>query len=155
MDSSREIRSMMMASFPCPPLPLKDGGNSHDLISFLVDVAARRNVVQENKSRETEQKKLTEMYYYQLENSSKVNDIWESMTNFTRFYLMTYAPNAHSVRFDHMENITPSQKEQICSWLAAQHILKGDHQCCGKFFENKTLDNLYVCCRDILVVNHE
>lgn len=155
MDTSREIRSMMMASYPCPPLPLQEGGNSHDLISFLVDVAARRNIIHENKTRESEQKKLTEMYYYQLENSAEINDIWTAMTNFTRFYLMTYAPNAHSVRFADIENMTPSQKEHLCSWLAAQHILKGDHLCCGKYFEHKSFKELLICCRDILVVNHD
>jgi hypothetical protein len=155
MDNTREIRAMMMASFPCPPLPLQEGGNSHDLVSFLVDVAARRNVVQENKTRELEQKKLTDMYFYQLENSAKINDIWNAMTSFTRFYLMTYAPNAHSVRFNDMENITPPLKQHVCSWLAAQHILKGDHLCSGKYFEHKSLEDLFICCRDILVVNHE
>lgn len=53
-DGNREIRSMILAALPCPPLPImvtsmgNDGdtasesssGNSHDLISHLMNVRA-------------------------------------------------------------------------------------------------------------------
>jgi len=99
MDSTREIRAMMMASFPCPPLAMEGSSrfpNSHDMLAYLVDVAARRNVKKENEERQRSQERLLHDFIVcALPGSKSEEETWEAMTHFTRQYMMTYSPVMH------------------------------------------------------------
>jgi len=153
MDSSREIRAMMMASFPCPPLPMDGSGrfmNSHDLLAYLVDVAARRDVKSENESRRKNQEALIREYVQNIAKCGSQDHVWQEMTKFTRLYMMSYSPVMHETRFLPFDAASPPIRRQVCSWLAAQHILQGDDQVVGNFFENLEPWPLYQRCRDIL-----
>jgi hypothetical protein len=149
-DSSREIRAMTMASFPCPPLPVVGADvfgdtqtvNSHDLLAFLINTAARRDVLSENEQRVLQQQRLIESYQKSISNSI---DPWSDMTRFTRDYMMTYSPAMHNVRFLPFDASTPPVKAQVCSWLAAQHILQ-DKQARAGQFKDLSHDALYRTC---------
>jgi hypothetical protein len=130
MDSSRELRAMAMVAFPCPPLPVvgvnRDNEpiviNSHDMLAFLMNTAALRNVPAENTARLERQKALMREYAI----ACKGGDAWGAMTHFTRLYMMSYCPTAlDQVRFLPFDAATPPLRAQVRSWLAARQILKG------------------------------
>lgn len=152
MDSSREIRAMMMASFPCPPLPMEGSCrfiNSHDMIAYLVDVAARRADPKSDAHRQTIQKSLVMEYERNIPGCTTEEDTWQAMTTFTRSYMMSYNVLMHEARFLTFDCLTAPLKAQVCSWLAAQHILQGDDQVNGGFFQHLEPWPLYRRCKDI------
>lgn len=130
MDTAREIRSMTMVTFPCPPIPMVSTdihnetkiANSHDLLSFLINTAARRDIKSENESRIATQVKLYDAYFKALSDGT---DLWTAMTTFTRSYMMTYTHAMHYLRFLQFDASPPSVRYQTCSWLASQYILRG------------------------------
>ena len=149
MDTARELRAMTMAAFPCPPLPMIGATlhgdeaivNSHDLLSFLMNTAARRDAQAENEARIYKQTKLYEKYFAALE-----GDLWDAMTRFTREYMMTYTHAMHYLRFVPFDAATPPIKRQVCSWLAAQHILKGKVDAKAEDFLGMSHNVLYSKC---------
>jgi hypothetical protein len=151
MDSTRELRAMTMATFPCPPLPMVGANlygdkaivNSHDLLSFLINTAARRDMKSENEARVAQQFKLYESYFKSL---ALGTDLFETMTRFTRDYMMTYTHAMHYLRFLPFDAATPPIKHQVCSWLAAQHILKGVENANAGQFLDLHHDSLYSKC---------
>jgi len=154
MDSTREIRSMMMASFPCPPLAMEGdfrSSNSHDMLAYLVDVAARRNDAKDNAARMRNQEILLSEYFDNLALCNTEAETWDLMTKFTRQYMMTYNILMHETRFLPFDAVSVPIRRQVCSWLAAQHILQGDDQVDGGFFENLAPWPLYRRCRDIIL----
>lgn len=125
MDSNRELRAMAMVAFPCPPLPVsseEDDGrvlNSHDLLAMLMETAARREREEEDQERRRAQAALIEAFGKTEERT------WDGMTDFCRRYLMLYNPILHRLRFLPPDVMPPRLKAQVCEWLAARHILKG------------------------------
>lgn len=156
MDSSREIRSMILVAFPCPPLPMEGSGrfvNSHDMLAYLIDVAARREDKADNAKREKNQEVLMVQYEKDMKLCRSETETWNAMTMFTRQYMMTYSVIMHEARFLPFDAITPPLKKQLCSWLAAQHILQGDDHVCGSMFEHLDAWPLYLRC--INVINNQ
>jgi hypothetical protein len=152
MDSSREIRAMMMASFPCPPLPMDGSGrfiNSHDMIAYLVDVAARRGDSKGDQHRQIIQRALVADFEKNIVGCTTEDETWHAMTNFTRSYMMSYHVSMHEARFLSFDCVSPALKAQVCSWLAAQHIIQGDDQVSGSFFQHLDPWPLYRRCKDI------
>ena len=150
MDTSREMRAMAMIAFPCPPLPVAGVNrnnepiviNSHDLLAFLMNTAALRDVASENAVRQRLQMKLQIEY----ETTLKSGDAWGTMTNFTRRYMMSYCPAAlDQVRFLPFDASTPPIRAQVRGWLAARHIL-ADQEAKAKDFDGLHDDVLYGKC---------
>ena len=153
MDSSREMRAMAMVAFPCPPLPVagvnKDNEpiviNSHDMLAFLMNTAALRDVASENAARLKRQKALQREYVAMC----KTGDTWGAMTNFTRLYMMSYCPAAlNQVRFLPFDAATPPLRAQVRGWLAARHILAGQEATAADF-EGIHDDTLYKKCLEM------
>jgi hypothetical protein len=116
MDSSREIRSMIMASFPCPPLPMEGNSrflNSHDLLAYLIDVAARRDDKADNSLREKNQVALLVQYDKDIRACSSEKETWDVMTSFTRLYMMTYHSVLHETRFLPFDCVSPPLRKQV------------------------------------------
>jgi hypothetical protein len=158
MDSSRELRAMIMASFPCPPLPMQGierWVNSHDQIAYLIDVAARRNVASENETRRKLQFQLTNNYIQNIKNCNTEAETWNVMTKFTRDYMMTYHPCMHEARFSSFDAITLPLRKQVCSWLAAQYIMQGDDNVKAENFQNLPVWSLYNQCRKVFCVAND
>jgi hypothetical protein len=160
MDTARELRAMTMATFPCPPLPMIGANlqgeeavvNSHDLLSFLMNTAARRDVKAENIARVSKQRELYKQYFASLESGA---DLWDTMTRFTREYMMTYTHAMHYLRFVPFDAAPPPIKHQACSWLAAQHILKGQSDAKAEQFAELGHDLLYRKCALAVQVKDE
>jgi len=151
MDSSREMRAMAMIAFPCPPLPVvgvnKDNEpiviNSHDMLAFLMNTAALRDVPSENAVRLQRQKTLQREYSTICKSGG---DTWGAMTNFTRLYMMSYCPTAlDQVRFLPFDASTPPLRAQVRGWLAARHIL-ADQEAKAEDFDGLHDDALYKKC---------
>jgi len=142
MDSTREIRAMIMASFPSPPIPLSDGGNSHDMIAYLIDVAARRQNPQEDMVRREKQESLCLDYCDDVGNCTDETELFNCMTRFNREYMLTYCPIMHEIRFLPFDAIKPPLKKLLCSWIAAQKILQGEDSR-GEEFEHFSPLTLY------------
>lgn len=141
MDSTRELRAMIMVSFPCPPLPMMsdtDGSvqNSHDFLAYLIDVAGRRGMHAEDSERCRKQEKLLVDFERVIGLCQDEASTWETMTCFTRDYMMTYHVVTHAIRFLPFSAVNPKLKRAVCSWLASQYILKDDPYCQGCFFEH-------------------
>jgi hypothetical protein len=155
MDTSRELRAMIMASLPCPPLPLEGHEkfiNSHDMLAYLMDVAARRDNPVENETRRIIQEYLIKNYVETVGTCITEDELWRKMTMFTRNYMMSYNYVMHEARFSPFDAMTLPLKIQVCSWLAAQHILNGDETAVGDQFKEESPLQLYNMCRDIIHV---
>jgi len=120
------------------------------MLAYLVDVAARRNVTVENVTRQRKQESLIKDYTENVVRCKNEEETWNSMTMFTRLYMMSYHLRMHEARFLPFDAISPPIRRQVCSWLAAQHIMQGDDQVQGHFFENLEPWPLYQRCKDIL-----
>lgn len=149
MDSSREIRSMIMVAFPCPPIEMSDGQNSHDLISFLIDAVSRRNDNRQNANRKLEQERLTLDFLDDFPNCSTIEEIENCMSRFTRDYMLTYFPIMHEIRFNSIIYTNNAVKQQLCSWIAAQYILNNE-DCNAIDFLHLTPEKLYFVARDLV-----
>ena len=128
MDSLRELRSLHMVLFPCPPIPIlcTRGDtlvktNSHDLLAMLVNVAIQRNKESENTIRAEKQAALTDTFF-----DGKYENIELKMQTFTRDWLLTYSDGVRDLRFLPLDDTTPKIREQAQAWLAAQLILGGE-----------------------------
>jgi len=124
--------------------------NSHDMLAYLIDVAARRGDPKDNEKRQKNQDILLRDFVENIVLCRAEQETWDAMTKFTRLYMMTYSPIMHEARFLPFDALSTPLKKQVCSWLAAQHILQGDDQVKGDFFEHLSPWPLYQRCRDIM-----
>lgn len=125
MDSTRELRSIQMVLFACPPLPIECKrnnevtiANSHDLLAMLINVAMRRENEKENTKRAERQAELMDEYW-----SDKELDIEKKMQHFTRQWMMSYTQGIRDVTFLPLDRATPKVIEQVKGWLKAQYVL--------------------------------
>lgn len=124
--------------------------NSHDMLAYLIDVAARRNNLAENEERQKRQESLTRQYLRDLSDCESEQQTWNAMTLFMRQYMMTFHNVMHESRFLPFDALTPPLHKQVCSWLASQHILQGDDQVRGDMFENLKSWPLYERCKNVI-----
>ena len=147
VDSARELRSMNMVLFACPPVTFvtNEGrrSNSHDLIAALLNVEMRRENAADNRRREAEQKKLEEHFF-----ETHVSDLQEHLQMFTRRWMMLYNKAAADVVFVPLDATPPKVLRQVCSWLAAQYILLGQERKAEEF-EHWAPLQLYTHCFEV------
>jgi len=153
MDTNRELRAATMAAFPCPPLPLVHGerpsANSHDFLAYQMDVAARFEPKARHDARKPLQQALLLEYVPKLAAAASPEAAFREFCDFTRCYMMLYDERMHAARFD-MDQ-ADRVKEQIASWLAAQHILKGRDSFTRMNFMHCEVRDLFRQCRDVLI----
>lgn len=140
MDSSREIRSMILSAFPCPPLEMDNGKNSHDLLAYLIDLTARRNI--RSDKRKSDQEILTLDFIDDFPKCKTEQELENCMTRFTRDYMLLYFPVMHEIRFNPIDSIKLPIKKQLCSWIAAQYIMNQE-ECDGSDFLHMSSLELY------------
>lgn len=152
MDTSAEIRAMLLVAFPCPPLPLvsqrvegeEKVSSSHDALSFCIDATARINDPKRNHQREALQEKLVANFHKQIELGF---DLHATMTTFTRAYMQSYFPekfmDARFLPFDYADN---ELLMRVREWLAAREIVSGNEFASSKDHEWKDPHHLYRDC---------
>ena len=131
------VRSMIMAEFPSPPLPvsgskLEDGStpavlNSHDVISTLMITALKMNDPAFNDTRRQRQEQLEQQYYNDLAVAQTFEDTYAAMAVFTQRYMECYV--RHGVvdaRVLSLDHVTPALRRQIHSFANATAILTGE-----------------------------
>ena len=130
------VRSMIMAEFPSPPLPvsgskLEDATtavlNSHDVISTLMITALKMNDPEFNDIRRRRQEQLEQRYYDDLAAAQTFDDTYAAMAAFTQGYMECYV--RHGVvdaRVLHLDHVTPALRRQIHSFANATAILTGE-----------------------------
>lgn len=109
-DGNREIRAMIMASLPFPPMPMMASRqmpdessfvdaewkciNSHDLIAHLMNVCCCH--CKNNDARKNRQIALQEEMFSRIERDadlSSIDSVYELMGEFTRRYIQLYLPD--------------------------------------------------------------
>lgn len=155
MDTTRELRSMQMVLFACPPIPILCVqnsthdcfiSNSHDLLSMLIDVAMRRNVSSENIARMTQQADIEERFQQvKPETLTNMDAISSILIDVTRSWMLTYSHAVHDLQFLPLERATPKILAQVRAWLASQHVLL-DEITSVHHFNNLSIFDLYSLC---------
>ena len=133
------VRSMIMAEFPCPPLPvaghrLEDDSravlNSHDMISTLMITAMQMQDDAFNARRRRRQEELELEYHQRLERAKSFEETYAAMTCFTQHYIQSYLlhDNNHfmDVRVLPIDYATPGLRRQIRSFANAAAIIAGE-----------------------------
>lgn len=158
-DTSREIRSILMVLFPCPPLPMIGGRidgspaifSSHDLLAKLIDEVAQRNDQRSNEKRKEMQESLTRAYLRFLEEKDE-EEHWEVMCNFTRLYMNSYFPGAiRDVRIVEQGSTPLHIEQRVREWMAAREIVGGNSEASSKHYEKLTGPPLYRTARKVIL----
>ena len=129
---------MIMAEFPCPPLPvaghrLEDSSravlNSHDMISALIVTAMKMNDQGFNERRRRRQEELETQYRRDIAKAKTFNEIYSVMSTFTQHYIHSYLLHDASfldARVLEIDHATPGLRRQIHSFTNASAILAGE-----------------------------
>jgi hypothetical protein len=149
-DGNREIRAMIMASLPFPPMPmlasrqLADESsfvdpsstnsviNSHDLIAHLMNICCC--YCKDNDARKQRQLDLQDEMFSRIENVdlSSMDAVYALMGEFTRRYIQLYLPDPEK-----------PQDVRFVSWRDVDQ----DHVVCRKALEfQRAQDVLYGMC---------
>ena len=141
MDQSAEyhayVRSMIMAEFPCPPLPVagrkhEDNSgailNSHDMITVFMITAMQMKDERYNAARRARQEELETAYRQQLARASTFEEIYRAMSAFTQDYMQSYMLHGGDT---HVAVLAPEYasvplRRQILSFTNASAILAGE-----------------------------
>jgi hypothetical protein len=132
------VRSMIMAEFPCPPLPVAGSKhadnsgailNSHDMISVFMITAMQMNNEQFNAARRARQEALETTYRQQLAKASTFEDIYRAMSSFTQDYIHSYMLHSGDTHVAVLppEHASVPVRRQILSFTNACAILAGEN----------------------------
>lgn len=162
MDSTRELRSMAMLAFPCPPLPMlagrSDGSetvmSSHDAIGMLIMTAARREDASADRTRQETQDILIRWFTDALGHRHTLPDKWDLMTSFTRRYIQSYTPDVRQdVRFVPPDYTPENVVRSARSWLVGRHIMGGARDETVERHAHKGPEEVYADCVRVVLAN--
>ena len=142
-DSNREIRAMILAALPFPPLPVEakrfeeDGKRlgdavvitSHDILSNLLEQACARDAPATHKVRQTRQRDVLRSFIRALckDGMLKADALYNVYCDHTRSHIATYYPEGHppELKFMPLGYVSKGDKVHLrtCDWMAAQSRL--------------------------------
>ena len=156
MDSTRELRSMAMLGFPCPPLPMlmvheESGGqvvrSSHDLIGKFMDICGQRMDAECDRVRLETQDALTKWYIRALQETKSVGEAYELMTSFTRKYMQSYFPGGtQDVRFVGLDSVPKNVVDSARGWMVGRCIMGGARDETVEPHKHKGAEEVYRDC---------
>ena len=143
MDSNREIRAMILAAIPYPPLPVEakrfdEDGNklgdstiitSHDILSNLLEQASVRDTADTHKSRKARQMDVLRSFMNALvkDGMLKPDALYKVYCEHTHSHISTYYPTGHQpeLKFFPLEHVSKGDTVhmRMCDWMAAQSLL--------------------------------
>ena len=142
-DHNRELRAMILAALPYPPLPVEarhfdEDGNqlgdstmvtSHDIISNLVEQAWTRDQSATSHEKMERQREVLRCFLSDLVRNGipAVDALYEVYCKHTRDHIATYYPKDHvpELKFFPLSHVCKGDKVHIrtCDWMAAQSRL--------------------------------
>ena len=142
-DHNRELRAMILAALPYPPLPVEarhfdEDGNqlgdstmvtSHDIISNLVEQSWTRDQSATSREKMERQREVLRCFLSDLVRNGipAVDALYEVYCKHTRDHIATYYPKDHvpELKFFPLSHVCKGDKVHIrtCDWMAAQSRL--------------------------------
>lgn len=139
-DSNSELRAMIMAALPYPPLPVEakrfdeDGNtlgdavmvNSHDIISNLLEQACTRGTADAHKSRQQRQQEVLRCFLRDLvkDGIQPADALYRTYCEHTRDHVAAYYPVGHApeLKFTPLAHVSRGDAVHVrtCDWMAAQ-----------------------------------
>ena len=154
-DVNREIRSMLLSVYPCPPLPQMANSDSHRSVFSSHDFLATaidRMLIQPDVVRDTQRRDaqlvlcqnlaLTLSKALTSEYKDKSDAVYGLMTCFSRKYVQLYFDNNMAkdldIRFMPLDHVCRGNSIHMlaCSHLRAYRIMKGIEPTCDSQFED-------------------
>ena len=142
VDSTREMRAMVLASLPYPPLPIEverveedsmmaSGGvdtTSHTLISQCLNSAMLRNNQESNERRRIKTQQILHEFLFALASEGFEGDcdvLYRIYCDFTRRHISAYLEKDADVRFKPLSSVCRGDPihNKMCEYMAAQDIL--------------------------------
>jgi hypothetical protein len=153
-DQNREIRAMLLAVHPCPPLPQIALGelkfeervfSSHDFLATAIDRMLIKKDTQFNRSRRSAQHQLIMSHFDELEaigsEGLDANRLYECFTGFSRKYAAVFFNEAEQkridIRYKPLDHVCRNDPVHLsaCSHLRAYRIMRNQEPWHPKEFE--------------------
>jgi hypothetical protein len=159
-DSTQEIRAMILAALPYPPLPillpkLHASGEdilqtSHDLISMLLRHSCAKGSASENKARQQRQQAVLAGFMRRVSSEACASppELYRAYCEYTMHHIATYLPNGErpALRFLPLDHPCKGDKthKTMCDYMAAQaRILElPDGECAENWLRYEYFDML-------------
>lgn len=143
-DSTQEMRAMILAALPLPPLPvavqrLEDDGRiaselvqtSHDVLSNLLLHACAKNDQGQNAERKRRQQEVLRLLMASMYNKGELQPIPELYNTYCRhtlLHILTYLPPeapVPSIRFMPLDSVCKGDPthRRMCDYMAGQAII--------------------------------
>jgi len=143
-DETQELRAMIMAALPYPPLPVtlvrvEDGSDrlgdgvlqtSHDIISNLLKHACVTHTVSENKERQRRQQEILRDFLRVLakDGMQPPPELYRTLCDFSQRHIATYIKGLESsstppeIRFEPLDSVCKGDAahRKMCDYMAAQ-----------------------------------
>ena len=143
VDQNRELRAMILAALPYPPLPVQarhfeEDGNelgdytmvtSHDIISNLIEQSWRRDQTTTSPDRQEKQREVLRCFLRDLvkDGIPTVDVLYEIYCTHTRDHIASYYPKGSSpeLKFFPLAHVSKGDKVHLrtCDWMAGQSRL--------------------------------
>jgi hypothetical protein len=154
-DQNREIRSMLLAVHPCPPLPQIALGelkyeervfSSHDFLATAIDRMLVKQDTEFNRARRSKQHELIMSHFDELDAISSegldVNRLYECFTGFSSKYATVFfnalEQRRVDIRYKPLDYVCRNDPVHLatCSHLRAYRIMRNQEQSDPKEFED-------------------
>lgn len=140
-DSTQEMRAMILAALPYPPLPVVVEGldednrvagervqTSHDLLANLLLHACAKNSAQENLERQRRQQGVLRSLVDHMccrGQLQPVPELYETYCHHTRLHIATYTPTPLPLRFAPLASVCKGDPTHLrmCDYMAGQAVI--------------------------------
>ena len=140
-DHTQEMRAMVLAALPYPPLPVLVEGldddnrvagektqTSHDLISNLLLHACAKNSVEENKQRQKKQQDILRSLIDHMccrGQLQSIPELYETYCHHTRLHIASYTDTPLPLRFAPLASVCKGDPTHLrtCDYMAGQAII--------------------------------
>ncbi|KAJ1466460.1 hypothetical protein T484DRAFT_1756617 [Baffinella frigidus] len=160
-DANREVRSMLLAVHPCPPLPqIALGGlhfeerifSSHDFLATAIDRMLVKQDTEFNRSRRSTQHALIMSHFDELEEIDSVevdmDRLYACFTGFSRKYASVFFSGEEQkrvdIRYKSLDHVCRNDPVHLaaCSHLRAYRIMRQQEVSDPKEFEDLSYPDL-------------
>jgi hypothetical protein len=171
-DSTQELRAMILAALPYPPLPVmlrrfEDGNRlgsdvlqtSHDILSNLLTEACAKYTVRENKERQLRQQSVLREFLAEIvkDGLQAPPQLYNTLCKYTQLHIATYLcegiaiPEVRLMPFEHVCK-GDYVHGRMCDYIAAQaRILELQGGLCADDWRSSEYFQMLLVARDRLV----
>lgn len=171
-DSTAELRAMILAALPYPPLPvmltrLEDGNvlgdevlqTSHDVLSNLLLHACARCTIKENKERQSRQKNVLRSFINSISKDGlqSMPELYQTYCWHTQKHIETYLSqdsNVPNMRFLPFESVCKGDyvHTRACDFMAAQaRLLETGYGLCAQDWQGREYPEMILMTRQRLI----